>query len=168
MSEHLSVIVLVLAAAGRVLLPNLRARRDPLSRMLVLEFGVRPSGPGGIWTRRDRTFSSLMSLLSAAACIAAAYLVALVATPFKDETIDDYLATGAAIVLWFLGLMALVNGIAELARAPFEEPGPKLASLLRGARHVAAWVQHPAVFLIILLLGAALAVVIAALLVGAA
>ena len=164
-----SAVLFGLLVLLRILLPLLRGRRDPLSKSLVLEFGVRPSGPSGTWTSRDRVFSGLLSLLTAACCIAVMSLLTLVAKPFESDTTANYVVTGVVVVLWVLALMAIVNGITDLVRAPFTkapreaaaspQPLPGLAYNLRAA------LQHPAAFLTLFLILAGLAILIAYLLV---
>jgi hypothetical protein len=121
------LVALGLAVAFRILLPILRARRDPLSKTLVFEFGIRPSGPGGLSTRRDRVMSGLLSLFTAGLCIGAAFLAERIEEHTQNMSNANYVATGFMFLLFFLALLALIRGLADLIRAPFTKaptPGP--------------------------------------------
>jgi len=116
------LVALGLAVAFRILLPILRARRDPLSKALVFEFGVRPSGPGGIWTRRDRAMSGLLSLLTAAVCVGVVVVAERIEEHSKNLSTANYVATGAMVVFFMFALLAVIRGVADLIRAPFVKP----------------------------------------------
>ena len=116
------LIALGLAVAFRILLPILRARRDPLSKTLVFEFGVRPSGPGGRWTRRDRVYSGLLSVFTAAACIGIAFVAGRIEEHTQNLSTANYVATGVMFVSFLLALLAAVRGLADFVRAPFTKP----------------------------------------------
>ena len=121
------LVALGLAVAFRILLPILRSRRDPLSKTLVFEFGVRPSGPGGLWTRRDRTMSGLLSLLTAGVCTGAAFLAERIEEHTQNMSTANYVASGFMLLLLLLALLTLIRGLADLIRAPFTKaptPGP--------------------------------------------
>jgi len=122
------LIAIGLAVAFRILLPILKARRDPLSRSLVFELGVRPSGPGGLWTRRDRALSGGLSLLTAAACVGVAFVAERIEEHTQNLSTANYVATGAMFVFFLLALLAVVRGLADLIRAPFVKAPPPVAA----------------------------------------
>jgi hypothetical protein len=118
-------VALGLAVAFRILLPILRSRRDPLSKTLVFQFGVRPSGPDGHWTRRDRAMSGLLSLLTAGICIGAAFVAERIEVHTQNMSTANYVATGFMFLFFLLAFLALIRGLADLIRAPFTK-GPTL------------------------------------------
>ena len=116
------ILAIALAVAVRILLPILRARRDPLSKTLVFNFGVRPSGPGETWTRRDRAWSGVLSLLTAAVCVGIVVVVERITQHTKNLSTANYVATGAMFVFFLFALLAAIRGLADLLRAPFTKP----------------------------------------------
>ena len=116
------IFSLALAVAFRVLYPVLKARRDPVSQALVFEFGVRPTGPNGSWTRRDRALSGGLSLLSAACCVGVTLLAARIGEHAMNMSTTSYVATGVMFVFAFLALLAFIRGVIDLVRAPFTKP----------------------------------------------
>jgi hypothetical protein len=116
------ILALGLAAAFRILYPVLKARRDPLSRTLVFEFGVRPTGPDGTWTRRDRALSGVLSLLTAAGCVGVTLVAGRIAERAMNMSTTSYVATGAMFFFALIALLALIRGLVDLVRAPFAKP----------------------------------------------
>ena len=114
-----------LAIAFRALYPALKTRRDPVSKALVFQFGVRPSGPGGAWTRRDRAMSGLLSLLTAAACIGIVTIAARIDARAVNLSTTSYVTIGAALVFSIFALLALIRGVVDLVRAPFTKSRPE-------------------------------------------
>jgi len=113
------LIALGLAAAFRIFYPVLKARRDPISKALVLEFGVHPTGPGGTWTRRDRALSGLLSLLTGAGCVGVAIVAERIEEHAMNLSTASYVATGVMVVFVVLALLAVIRGLADLVRVPF-------------------------------------------------
>jgi hypothetical protein len=117
------LLALGLAAAFRILYPVLKTRRDPVSKAFVFEFGVRPSGPGGSWTRRDRALSGLLSLLTAAGCVGVMIGAERISQHAMNGSTASNVATGIMFVFALLALLALLRGLADLVRAPFTKVG---------------------------------------------
>ena len=120
-----------LAIAFRILYPVLKTRRDPVSKALVYQFGVRPSGPGGAWTRRDRAMSGLLSLLTAGACIGIVTIAARIDARAMNRSATSYVAIGAMVMFSVFALLAVIRGLVDLVRTPFTKS--------RAALESAAW-----------------------------
>src|SRR5262245_33184975 len=118
------IVSVGLAIAFRILYPVLKSRRDPVSKALVFHFGVRPSGPGGAWTRRDRAVSGLLSLLTAGACVGIVVIAARIDAHAMNLSTTSYVATGATVVFSLLALLAVISGLVDLVRAPFTKSMP--------------------------------------------
>lgn len=117
----------LLAALGaavlvRTMLPVWRARRDPLSKALVFEIGVRPSGPNNTWTGRDHLRNGLLGLLNTAICVGLTLVTSNIGEPAMNLSTKSYVFTGASFVFGFLALLLFVQAALELARAPFTKP----------------------------------------------
>ncbi|SRR6266576_5253032 len=113
------LVALGLAVAFRILYPVLKARRDPISKALVFQLGVRPTGPGGSWTRRDRALSGLLSLLTGAGCVAVVIVAGRIGEHALNLSTASYVATGVMVVFAMFALLAVIRGLADLVRAPF-------------------------------------------------
>jgi hypothetical protein len=106
----------------RIMLPGLRARRDPVSKTLTFQFGVRPSGPNGTWTGRDRAKNGLLGLLTTAICVGATIGAGQIEEHTTNLTTGNYIAFGTEFVFGFLALLAFVQSVIELVHAPFSKP----------------------------------------------
>lgn len=114
------VLWLLLAGAilVRIFLPILRGRKDdPVAKTLVREFGVRPSGPGGRWLRKDRLWAALTSLVSGAACLAGAVLAFQISSGLPNLSTLNYVVTGVGFVLALLAVVAALATLVHLGGA---------------------------------------------------
>ena len=107
------------AVVVRIMLPVWRARRDPLSKALVFEIGVRPSGPNGTWTGRDHLRNGLLGLLNTAICVGLTLGASRIADRAMNLSTKSYVASGAMVVFGGLALLLFIQTVLELARAPF-------------------------------------------------
>ena len=128
------IISVGLAVAFRILYPVLKSRRDPVSKALVFQFGVRPSGPGGAWTRRDRALSGLLSWLTAAACIGIVTIATRIDAGAMNLSTTSYVAIGAMIIFSIFALLAVIRGLVDLVRAPFTKSRAALESAASAER----------------------------------
>jgi hypothetical protein len=111
-------IMLAAAILVRAYLPILRGRKDsPVAQTLVREVGVRPSGPGGRWLRRDRLWAALASLLTGAACFAAAALAFEWSSRLPNLSTGNYVVTGVGFVLALLAVLAALATLVHLGGA---------------------------------------------------
>jgi hypothetical protein len=117
----------LLAALGaavlvRTMLPVWRARRDPLSKALLFEIGVRPSGPNNTWTGRDHLRNGLLGLLNTAICVGLTLVTSNIGEHAMNLSTKSYVFTGASFVFGFLALLLFVQAVLELSRAPLTKP----------------------------------------------
>ena len=113
------LVAVGLAVAFRVFYPILKARRDPVSRTLVFQFGVRPTGRGGRWTPRDRVRSGLLSLVTGAVCVGVVIVAERIGERAMNLSTTSYVATGVMVLFVILAVLAVIRGVADLVRAPF-------------------------------------------------
>jgi hypothetical protein len=110
-------LALAAAVLVRIYLPVMRARKgDPVAQTLVREFGVKPTGPGGKWLRRDRLWAALTSLVTCGACTAAAGLIGGYASRQPNSTTTNVI-TGVAFMLFFFAVLAAAATLMHLVAA---------------------------------------------------
>jgi hypothetical protein len=110
-------IALAAAVLVRIYLPILRARKgDPVAQALVREFGVKPTGPGGEWLRKDRLWAALSSLVTCGACLAVAML-AFGFVEHRPNSTTTNVFTGVAFLFFFFGVLAAVATLLHLGGA---------------------------------------------------
>jgi hypothetical protein len=137
-------LFLVLAALRR------RAHDRPASvdgRVLGYRFGVKPSGPNGTYTRRDRFRAAGASAIAAVGCLGIAVLGAYAGA---NVPLHNWVYTTTAVVMFlsfFIGVVALAAtvvhfGAAFFVRGTGRQPSPGTPSAV--ARPSAVPINSPA------------------------
>ena len=118
----LLLMALGAAVVVRIMLPVWRSKRDPLSKTLTFEIGVKPSGPSDTWTGRDHLRNGLLGLLNTAICVGLMLVTSNIGEHAMNLSTKSYIFTGASFVFGVLALLLFVQAALELARAPFTKP----------------------------------------------
>jgi|SRR5690349_5499161 len=118
----LLLMALGAAVVVRIMLPVWRSKRDPLSKTLTFEIGVKPSGPNDTWTGRDHLRNGLLGLLNTAICVGLMLVTSNIGEHAMNLSTKSYIFTGASFVFGVLALLLFVQAALELARAPFTKP----------------------------------------------
>jgi hypothetical protein len=117
------LLLLAGAVGARVILATLRRREQTtLTKALLFEFAVRRTAAGPP-SRRDRLWTGVASILTAAACIAAGAGLITWADHFPNLSTSNHILSGLGFVLAILGTLVALSGLLELLRAPFAPRG---------------------------------------------
>jgi uncharacterized membrane protein YeaQ/YmgE (transglycosylase-associated protein family) len=121
LAKGMALVALILGAiVARVLLARYREQPASLgARTLGREFGVRPSGTDGRYTRRDRLWAAAASGGGACAAFALTIGAFMVAERFPNLSTTNHVFTGVGFVAAILGALAVLATLAHLVAAPF-------------------------------------------------
>jgi hypothetical protein len=117
----LSIIAIGFIVAG-ALVPRLRRSEHPWARVLLHSYGVRPSGPDGVWTRHDRLRSARGHGLLFVALVGSALTVMGLADRWQNGSRMNAALTFPGLVLFFAALVALWLTARDLLRAVLARP----------------------------------------------
>ena len=117
------LLLLAGAVGARVILATLRGgEQTTLTKAILFEFAVRRASAGPP-SRKDRLWTGVASMFTAAACIAGAAGLITWADHFPNLSTSNHILSGVGFVLAILGILVALSGLLELLRAPFAPRG---------------------------------------------